>query len=176
MLFINKNTKFHLYKKEFGVFYALKMSVKRIKSELLKECTELVENRYQKIMTTIDSITESLQEESKSSAGDKHETGRAMLQIDRENAGNQLREIEAVKCILQKIDVTIISDYIRLGSLVNTNQGYYFISISTGAIVCNSNTYYCVALHSPIGKLLAGKRKGDTIHFNNIEIIIRSIH
>jgi len=151
------------------------MSVIRIKSELLKECSELVENRYQKIRTTIDSITEAMQEESKSSAGDKHETGRAMLQIDRENAGNQLREIEAVKLILRKININTVSDYVRLGSLVNTNQGYYFISISTGAIIHEKTTYYCVALQSPIGIQLAGKKEGDTFHFNNNEINIQSI-
>src|SRR5210317_2486036 len=117
------------------------MSVKQIKSELLKECSDIIENRYQKIRATIDSITEAMQEESKSSAGDKHETGRAMLQIDRENAGNQLREIEAVKFILRKIDISTVSDYVRLGSLVKTNQGYYFISISTGAIVHDTTTY-----------------------------------
>lgn len=151
------------------------MSVKQIKSELLKECSDIIENRYQKVRATIDSITEAMQEESKSSAGDKHETGRAMLQIDRENAGNQLREIEAVKFILQKIDISTVSDYVRLGSLVKTNQGCYFISISTGAIVHDTTTYYCVALQSPIGIQLAGKKKNDTFHFNNNEIIIRSI-
>ena len=57
-----------------------------IKQELYKLCLEYVENRFQTIQNTIKEIQESLGSETKSSAGDKHETGRAMLQLEREKA------------------------------------------------------------------------------------------
>ena len=38
-------------------------------------------------------IKEALFEEIKSSVGDKHETGRAMLQLEREKVGNQFYEV-----------------------------------------------------------------------------------
>ena len=151
------------------------MDVKQVKVNLIQACSAIVDKRYQKIKMTMDTITEALLEESRSTAGDKHETGRAMLEIDRENAGKQLMEVETVALVLRKIDINAVSDYVRLGSLVSTNLGYYFISISVGAIVMNENTYYCVALQSPIGQLLSGKKKGDSFSFNSNEIKIRSI-
>ncbi|HLW31237.1 MAG TPA: hypothetical protein VKX40_03170 [Aequorivita sp.] len=142
------------------------MNTVSLKTELLLHCQKQVDNRYSKIMQTIAGIEESLLEESKSSSGDKHETGRAMLQIERENAGNQLHEIEKVVQILKRIDVNAKSDYTRLGSLVYTDKFIYFISISIGTVIISKAEYLCVALNSPIGLLLSGKRKGDEFTFN----------
>lgn len=151
------------------------MTDKELKVALLDYCKETVERRYIKIKQTITDIVESLEEESKSSAGDKHETGRAMLQIDRENAGKQLQEIENLQSLVKKIDIKAISDYIRLGSLVYTNNGTYFISISIGQVTVGKTGYYCVALQSPIGKLLSGKKKGEAFSFNEKEFVVKSI-
>ena len=151
------------------------MEAEKLKLELLSICTGHVDTRYLRIKKTISEIVDALKEESKSSAGDKHETGRAMLQIERENAGVQLREIEALQLLLQRIDVTAISDIVHLGSLVITNQGTYFLSVSIGAIELDNRTYYCVALKSPIGELLFGKRKNDRFLFNKKELKITEV-
>lgn len=151
------------------------MTVKELKTELLKHCTDVVEKRFSKIKQTIADIEESLTEESKSTAGDKHETGRAMLQIDRENAGKQLQEVEKLQQLIRKIDINSKADYARLGSLVYTNQATYFISISIGAVTVGKSTYLCVAFNSPIGQLLSGKKKGDTFTFNDKTFTIKSV-
>ena len=98
-----------------------------------------------------------------------------MLQIDRENAGKQLQEIEKVQQIIKKIDVSASSDYARLGSLVYTDNATYYLSISTGNVTVNKTNYLCVALNSPIGLLLSGKKKGDTFTFNEKEYKITSV-
>ena len=151
------------------------MNDKELKNKLLNHCKDVVEKRFSQIKQTIAGIEESLVEESKSSAGDKHETGRAMLQIDRENAGKQLLEIEKLQQLVRKIDINSKSDYVRLGSLVYTNQATYFIGISIGAVTVGKTTYTCVALNSPIAQLLSGKKKGDTFMFNEKEYSIKSV-
>ena len=151
------------------------MTVIEIKQSLLQECKNVVQRRYEKINQTLTDIIESLEDESKSSAGDKHETGRAMLQIDRENAGKQLAEVEQLQKLLPKIDIKSTSDYARLGSLVYTNHGTFFIGISTGAFTVGKTVYYCVALQAPIGKLLSGKKKSDSFSFNDKQYLITSI-
>jgi len=151
------------------------MTTKELKTTLLNHCKDVVEKRFSKIKQTIAGIEESLAEESKSSAGDKHETGRAMLQIDRENAGKQLLEIEKLQQLVRKIDINSKSDYARLGSLVYTNQATYFISISIGAVVVGKTNYICVALNSPIGQLLSGKKKSDAFMFNEKEFKVKSV-
>jgi len=147
-----------------------------IKKALLDKCIKQVDDRLIKIKQTIATIEESLFEESKSSSGDKHETGRAMLQIDRENAGNQLREIEILAILLSKIDVHTTSDYARLGSLVQTDRYTYFVSISIGSVEVQGKNYLCVALNSPVGQLLSGKRKGDGFFLNGQSHAITSVH
>lgn len=104
------------------------MSISETKNKLLQKCRLAVGTRFDKIRKTIADIEESLLEESKNTSGDKHETGRAMLQIDRENAGKQLLEIEKLIQLLDRIDVNATTDYVRLGSLVTTDKFKYFIT------------------------------------------------
>ena len=146
-----------------------------VKTELFRHCQNQVDARYSKIKQTIAAIEESLLQESKSSSGDKHETGRAMLQIDRENAGRQLLEIEKIVQILSKIDVLATSDYARLGSLVYTDRFIYFISLSIGTVSIENTDYLCVALNSPVGLLISGKMKDETFNLNGIEYQITSV-
>lgn len=145
------------------------MNTLELKSILLKQCSQFVKTRQDRILKTIADIEESLKEESKSTSGDKHHTGRAMLQIDRENTGNQLKEIEKVLSQLNKITINSSSEVVRLGSLVFTDQAIFFISISVGSLNLDSTIYLGVAPNSPIGNLLLGKKKGDRINFNGAE-------
>ena len=144
------------------------MTTLELKFELQQQCKDLIKLRYDSIHKTISGIEFSLKEESKSTSGDKHHTGRAMLQIERENAGNQLREIEKVMHQLKKVDIDLASETIRLGSIVETNQATFFMSISVGKLETNNSIYLGVAPNSPIGMCLLGKTKGDQFSFNGI--------
>ncbi|MDG1730413.1 MAG: 3-oxoacyl-ACP synthase [Algibacter sp.] len=146
-----------------------------IKQELYKLCLEYVENRFQTIQNTIKEIQESLGSETKSSAGDKHETGRAMLQLEREKAGNQLAEIQKLKVLLNKVNPEITHQKVALGSVVYTTQSNYFIAISAGEIVIASNTFYAVSAATPMAQLLLSKTVGDEVLFRNGTIKILKI-
>lgn len=143
------------------------MIISKLKSALLLECSGIIEERYQRIKRTLTNIEEALFEESKNSAGDKHETARAMLQIDRENVGKQLIEVEKIRQHLKKVDLNNVSDHAHLGSLVYTNKGVFFISESVGTIEIKSDTYIAVSPNSPIGKLLMGKVPGEKFVFHD---------
>lgn len=136
-----------------------------IKAQLYQQCDDFIENRLQTVQDHIKEIQESLSSETKSSAGDKHETGRAMLQLEREKAGYQLAEIEKLKEGLIKIDTKIISASIGLGSVVYTTKANYFIAISAGIIEANRQEFYAISSNTPIAQLLFGRRPGDTIIF-----------
>ncbi len=146
-----------------------------IKEELLKKCHQFVNNRLQNIEETISSNQTALQSETKSSAGDKHETGRAMLQLEMEKAGQQLANIQQIKETLAKIDVLKKSTNAHLGSLVKTNTGNYFLSISAGQLKADNELYFAVSVSSPIGKLLLGKSVNEQVMFNSKNIKLLSI-
>ncbi|WP_108809202.1 3-oxoacyl-ACP synthase [Aquimarina spinulae] len=150
------------------------MNPQKIKEEILNQCQNYVDQRLQRIQNTIAGIQESLTSETKSTAGDKHETGRAMLQLEREKAGKQLAEVQKLQEVLAKINISP-SEHIHLGSLVITTQGYYFISISVGKLSIDDKSYFAIAANSPIGKLLLGKTTGDRFSFNGNEIVIKKI-
>ncbi len=151
------------------------MTNKDLKSVLLQECFIMIEERHQRIKQSIKGIEESLFEESKSSAGDKHETGRAMLQIERENAGNQLHEVEKTLQLLKRIDVNVETDIAHLGSLIFTSKETYFISVSAGIIEVDSKKYLAVSPLSPIGQVLIGKKEGAQLIFNGGEFRVTKI-
>nr|WP_321248302.1 3-oxoacyl-ACP synthase [uncultured Psychroserpens sp.] len=138
-----------------------------IKQDLYNQCLSFVDNRLQTIKNTISEIQESLTSETKSSAGDKHETGRAMLHIEREKAGQQLAEIQKINQIFSKIDVSETSETVVLGSVVFTTQANYFVAVSAGEISVASDKFYAISAITPIAQLLLGKKCGDDIQFRD---------
>ena len=136
-----------------------------IKQQLYNQCIEFIENRFKTVQNTIKDIQNSLQSETKSSAGDKHETGRAMLQLEREKAGHQLAEIEKTKELLSKVNTDNTSNTIGLGSVVYTTKSNYYIAVSAGEIKVNNEKFYAISANTPIGQLLIGKTISDDIVF-----------
>ena len=146
----------------------------KTKEQLYKQCSEFVELRLLTIHNQIKEIQESLTSETKSSAGDKHETGRAMLQLEREKSGQQLAEVEKLKEALSKIDVTMSSGTIGLGSVVFTTQANYFMAISAGQLDVASDQFFAISPNTPIGLLLMGKKVDDEISFREQRFVIES--
>ncbi|MEE9406506.1 MAG: 3-oxoacyl-ACP synthase [Polaribacter sp.] len=138
-----------------------------LKEELYNQCDAFVNKRLQNVEDVISSNQNALQSETKNSAGDKHETGRAMLQLEMEKASQQLAGINQMKEILAKIDISKFSKIAHLGSVIETNSANYFLSISAGKISAFNIDYFAISVSSPIGKLLLGKQEREKITFNN---------
>ena len=145
----------------------------KIKEALFNQCQSFVNKRLQTVEAVLSSNQKALQSETKSSAGDKHETGRAMLQLEMEKAGQQLSGIVQMKVVLSKIDVLKSSKNTCLGSVIITDKVSYFLSISAGQLVVADKSYFAISVSSQIGKLLLGKQEKEVISFNGktIEII-----
>ncbi len=146
-----------------------------IKQELFNQCKNFIDVRLQTVEKIISSNQNALQSETKSSAGDKHETGRAMLQLEMEKAGQQLAGINQMKLVLAKVDVSKKSETAHLGSVIFTDKANYFLSISAGQLTIADKQFFAISISSPIGKLLLGKKAGNELTFNNIKTKIISI-
>jgi len=136
---------------------------------------QYVNQRADTVHQIIRSNQNALNSETKSSAGDKHETGRAMLQLEMEKASQQLAVVDEMKVVLSKIAGIKTSEIIKLGSLVITDHANYYLAISAGQIKISNNMFYAVSPISPIGKLLLGKTVGDKFNFNQ-EIVIKEVY
>lgn len=147
----------------------------KLKQELYNFCAEYVDARLVRIRIHISEIQEAMKSETKSSAGDKHETGRAMLQLEREKLGLQLSEAEKTKELLQHVNLNQKAKTVVLGSLVHTSLNSYYIAISSGEYKTGKNSIYCISAETPIGRLLVGKNSGDQVDFRNQAIIIKEV-
>lgn len=143
-----------------------------LKEALFQQCVAHVNMRLQTIQTIISSHQKALSSETKSSAGDKHETGRAMLQLEMEKAGQQLSAVQQMQQTLAKINSSKQSTNIALGSVIKTSSAYYFLSISAGELTIKETVYFAISPSSPIGKLLMGKKVEDTFIWRGKEIKI----
>jgi transcription elongation GreA/GreB family factor len=137
-----------------------------LKNEAYNYCGQFVSERLGRIQSQIKELETALTSETKSSAGDKHETGRAMIQLEREKLGQQLSELEKTQQLLSKVPKDRKSQLVGLGNLVITDSFTYYIAISAGEYKNSKNSVYCISAATPIGKLIYGKAVGDTFHFN----------
>ncbi|WP_047246975.1 GreA/GreB family elongation factor [Maribacter thermophilus] len=139
---------------------------KEIKEAAFTYCKEFVFGRISRLKRQISEIETALTSETKSSAGDKHETGRAMLQLEREKIGVQLANAENMQGLLNKVRLDSPTVSIALGALVYTTEAKYYIAISAGEFKMGNEVVYCISPVTPVGKLLLGKKEDDEFTFN----------
>lgn len=111
-------------------------------------------------------LKESSSNETRSTAGDKHETALAMLQLDQEKTSRQLQDALVQKALFEQIDASLSTQGVTNGSLVKTNKGYLFLSVAIGKITIDEKTVIALSPGSPLGKALMGLRRGDTASIN----------
>lgn len=121
----------------------------------------------------IDALRDSAAEESKSSAGDKYETGREMMQAEMVNLQSHLDEQQKMLAALLSIDPAKSNSSISRGSLVQSGQGVFFLAASLGQIQVEGNRLFVISMGSPMGQALEGKKAGESVELNGrrIEIV-----
>jgi transcription elongation GreA/GreB family factor len=145
------------------------------KHQLLAECKRYVESRIATAYQSMVNAQQAANEEDKSTVGDKYETGRAMMQIERDKAAQQLDEAFKLKNTIDQISPETASEKITLGSLVITNSKKIFISIGIGKLTLDGQEFLVVAPASPLGKVLMGLKVNDQIIFNKEQLTILQI-
>lgn len=135
----------------------------------------ILRDLHQKIATAesaIASAIESRDNETKSSVGDKYETGRAMMQLEQQKNEAQLVKLQMLKSTMERIAVDQILDRGAQGALMKTSNGIFFLSIGLGKLKVDEEIIFVISMASPIGKELIGKRVGDRLVFNGKEMEI----
>ena len=147
----------------------------KIKQQLYAKCQFWLQNRLRVVEKSMNDIYNNLESETKSTAGDKHETGRAMLHLEREKLGHQLAIINNQLQVFNKINLEAQTSRVVLGSLVYTTQANYFISVSMGELKVDKIRAYAISPISPVGQALMSKAVDETVFYNNQKIKILKI-
>ena len=146
-----------------------------IKNLIYQASLNQLSNRIRTIEERLAALAESKLQETKSSVGDKYETGRAMIQIEEEKAQTQLISTQQQLAALKQVDIE--RSYVQgcMGSLVHTNYGSYFIAAGIGRITIDQDIIYVISPESPIGQLLLHKKEKDVFLFQDRSYTILQI-
>ena len=110
--------------------------------------------------------------DTKSSMGDKYETGREMLQQEINNLQVQLNEVlkqqDFLKTSFDKLRMTKKFDKAEKGAIVKTERGLFFISVSLGEVIFDNQKIICISPESPLAKAMNGKQKDEGFSLNNM--------
>ncbi len=140
-----------------------------MKEQIITQCQETLAEKITALEKRLADIAESRNNETKSSAGDKYETGRAMMQIEEDKAASQVQQLRQTLARLNQLDWKKEHQQVAPGSLITTDRGLFFIGIGLGKISVNNQRIFAISLRSPIGQALQGKKVGDQVIYNQVE-------
>lgn len=151
------------------------MASPSIKQALYDLCSSFVDERIQMYQKAMKDAQDAANQEEKSSAGDKYETTRAMMQIEKDKNAKQLEETIKLKKALSQINPKASSEIIVLGSLVLTDNGNFYLSISVGKIKTGDKQYIAIAPTSPLGMTFMNQKAKGSAVFNGITYSILQV-
>jgi transcription elongation GreA/GreB family factor len=146
-----------------------------LKQKIHLHYQQQVQDKIDVFRDMISALTEDSKNDAKGSAGDKHETALSMMHIEQEKLNKKLAEILEQKAILDKIDIAISSRKIALGSLVQANGMFLFVSTALPKISIDNNTVFAVSPQSPLGSKLMGNIVGFEFEINTTKYLVESI-
>ncbi|MCC9073662.1 GreA/GreB family elongation factor [Flavobacterium sp. F-65] len=136
---------------------------------------QMVQDRIDVFKDMISALTEDSKNDAKGSAGDKHETALSMMHIEQEKLTNKLKEAIAQKAILDRIDAEFISSTIIIGSLVQANGIYLYLSVALPKVSIDGINVIALSPQSPLGAHLMGNKVGFEFEINKTHYTIESV-
>jgi len=138
------------------------------KTALHKRAQEIILNRVNELFAQFNEIREEQSSNTKSTAGDKHDTEREMVQAELNNYSRQIQAQKQNLNSLKSIDPTR-KQKVEQGALVQTENGWFYLSIPLGKIDFDGEKVWLISLASPMGQALNGKKTGEKFELNGVE-------
>jgi len=146
-----------------------------LKKKLYKACQQNLEDRIQAIQRAMGEAQEAANHETKSSAGDKHETGRAMMQLETEKLNARLSEVLSEQDRLRQIRPEKLSRSVEPGALVITDTKKFYFSMGAGQLSVEGEEYFALSMQTPLGQVAKGRKKDDTFELRGQKYRIKKI-
>ncbi len=145
------------------------------KQKIHQHYTQQVQDKIDVFRDMISALTEDSKNDAKGSAGDKHETALSMMHLEQEKLNYKLKEVLEQKVVLDKIDATLLHTTIALGSLVQANGIYLYVSLALTKINIDQVNIIALSPQSPLGTKLMGNKVGFEFEINTTNYRIESI-
>lgn len=147
----------------------------QFKTSLKRTGEILIRERIATAKLAIDNAQEAANNEGKSSAGDKYETGRAMGHLEKDMYARQQAENMKELELLQKVNTEIIYTNARTGAYVRCSDHSFFIAVGLGKQQVDGQPVFFLSPYAPLAKLLLHKKAGDSFLFNKKETVILEV-
>lgn len=134
------------------------------RAQVLALCAQAIEQRSQAALAAMEAAQQAANQEEKSSAGDKYETGRAMAQNTRDQAARQLAEARELATTLARLPApTQPQTEARPGTVVYTSAGVYLLGVGLGRVAAGPPAVFALSAAAPVARLLVGCKPGQTL-------------
>ena len=146
-----------------------------LKEELYQHCIDFISKQEAEIKKIIADAQDAANNDTKSSAGDKYETSRELMQQEINLNGARLSELGKLKATLQHITPTQTGTTALPGSIAYTNNGNFYIAIGAGKLMVDGTSFFSISAASPIGSKLLGKEAGYSFDMNGKKFVIEKV-
>lgn len=137
-----------------------------LKTKILKQLLVLQADRIEELLRYQSDLSDALQSESKSTAGDKHDTSRAMIHLEQEKLQHQFQELQLQLQRLREINELNPLTHANFGALVETTSDLFLLGASLGKQVVDGRVIYCIGMEAPIAQAMLNKAIADQLLFN----------
>jgi hypothetical protein len=146
-----------------------------MKQQIIHHYNHYLNDRINSLREMIVDLTEDSLNDAKGSAGDKHETGLAMMHLEQEKLNRKLLEVLDTQNKFLKIDYSIVSKQVILGSLIESNGTFFLMAVALPKIDVDGKSIFGMSPQSPLGELFVGKKVQEIVIFNKVSYKIGSI-
>ena len=123
------------------------------------------------------SLREALGSETKSSAGDKHETGRAMIHLEQARVQDAVNRLEAMRSQMRQYAAAGGTfQRVSPGALVETTGPWVLVGVPLGKVQLPDALVLCVGAEAPLAQQWHGAQPGDQVALGPQQLTIQAIH
>ena len=145
------------------------------KQQLKRWALDGIGHRIAASREAIDQAQQAANQEEKSSAGDKYETGRAMGHLQKDMHARQLAESMKELAALHSVQTDVLYPAAGPGAFVRAEDIAFFIAAGLGRQQLGEETIFFLSPHAPLAKLLQNKKPGDSIFFQSKNVRLLEI-
>lgn len=145
------------------------------KQKLKQWGLDLIGQRIANASEAMAQAQEAANNEEKSSAGDKYETGRAMGHLQKDMHARALAESVKELASLSAIPLEPLCQEGRPGAYLQADGIAFFISAGLGKQIIDGQTVVFLSPQAPLAGQLLGKKTGDQVLFNKTMVQIQTV-
>ena len=125
----------------------------------------------------LSSLQEALASEAKSTAGDKHETGRAMIHQEMRQVNDTLqRSHSALRELTRMQKSSEVPSRIATGVLVETTGPWVLMGLPLGKLDLGGTVVLGVSAEAPLAQAWLGAEPGDEVRMGPSTFIVEALH